>query len=179
MIDDKVRPAVVAALEARGYHGVTYEGVAAESGVAKTTLYRHWRTKAELVFDLVIHDRELPSLHCNETLAGACQALAHRVASFLGNGAAARTVPAVLLDMANDPVLADRLRSGFVARGRDEVVQLLDRCGLEPVRGLDVGDIQLVLLGAAQSWLVVAGMPVAEVERRLAVLASALMTSKD
>lgn len=179
MIDDKVRPAVVAALEARGYHGVTYEGVAAESGVAKTTLYRHWRTKAELVFDLVIHDRELPSLHCDATLAGACQALAHRVASFLGNGAVARTIPAVLLDMANDPVLADRLRSGFVARGRDEVVQLLDRCRLEPARGMDAGDIQLAMLGAAQAWLVVAGLSVAEAEHRLAVLASRLMTSRD
>jgi len=127
MIEDKVRPAVLAAIEARGYAGVTYEGVAAASGVAKTTLYRHWPTKAELLFDLVVHGQELQPLDCDPTVEGASQALAARVARFLGAGPAARAVPAVLLDLTNDPVLAQRLRNGVVAQGRAEVEKLLDR----------------------------------------------------
>ena len=178
MIEDKVRPAVLAAIEARGYAGVTYEGVAAASGVAKTTLYRHWPTKAEVVFDLVVHGRELQPLNCDLTVEGASQALAARVARFLGVGPTARAVPAVLLDLANDPVLAERLRNGLVAQGRGEVAQLLDRCGLEPLRGMDAGDVQMALLGAAQAWLTVAGLSVGEVESRLAILASTLLTAR-
>lgn len=178
MIEDRVRPVVLAAIEARGYPGVTYEGVAAASGVAKTTLYRHWPTKAELVFDLAVHGQELQSLDCDPTVEGASQALAARIAHFLGTGPAARAVPAVLLDMANDPVLAERLRSGLVAHGRGEVEQLLDHCGLDPVEGMDAGDIQMALLGAAQSWLIVAGLSVDEVEHRLAILASTLVTAR-
>src|SRR6476659_371212 len=44
-----------------GYTGLTMERVAAESGVAKTTLYRHWPTKAALCMDLYLDEagREL------------------------------------------------------------------------------------------------------------------------
>jgi AcrR family transcriptional regulator len=48
-------------LERDGYTGLTMERVAAESGVAKTTLYRHWPTKAALCMDLYLEEagREL------------------------------------------------------------------------------------------------------------------------
>ncbi|MEX2081177.1 MAG: TetR/AcrR family transcriptional regulator [Dehalococcoidia bacterium] len=34
-----------------GYGGVTIEGVAERAGEAKTTIYRHWRSKSQLIFD--------------------------------------------------------------------------------------------------------------------------------
>jgi AcrR family transcriptional regulator len=37
-----------------GYTGLSMERVAADSGVAKTTLYRHWPTKAALCMDLYL-----------------------------------------------------------------------------------------------------------------------------
>ncbi len=49
------REAILAAtaelLEEGGYGGVTIEGVAERAGVAKTTVYRHWRSKSQLIFD--------------------------------------------------------------------------------------------------------------------------------
>ena len=44
-----------------GYNGLTMEKVAAASGVAKTTLYRHWPTKAALCMDIYLAEagREL------------------------------------------------------------------------------------------------------------------------
>lgn len=61
----RVRTAVLAAaadvLRADGYAGLTMERVAAESGVAKTTLYRTWPTKAALCMELYLDvaEREL------------------------------------------------------------------------------------------------------------------------
>ncbi len=54
----RVRNAVLTAatevLRAEGYAGLTMERVAADSGVAKTTLYRGWPTKAALCMDLYL-----------------------------------------------------------------------------------------------------------------------------
>src|SRR5215831_7918507 len=41
-------------LRREGYAGLTMERVAAESGVAKTTLYRRWPTKAALCVELYL-----------------------------------------------------------------------------------------------------------------------------
>ena len=41
-------------LQRDGYAGLTMERVAAESGVAKTTLYRRWPTKAALCMALYL-----------------------------------------------------------------------------------------------------------------------------
>jgi AcrR family transcriptional regulator len=53
----KVRAAVAQAtlddLLAHGYEGLSYERVASQAGVHKTTIYRRWPTKAELVMTVV------------------------------------------------------------------------------------------------------------------------------
>lgn len=38
-------------LSEHGYGGLSVEAVAAEAGIAKSTLYRHWRSKMDLVSD--------------------------------------------------------------------------------------------------------------------------------
>jgi AcrR family transcriptional regulator len=49
-----VLTAAAGILRRDGYAGLTMERVAAESGVAKTTLYRRWPTKAALCMDLYL-----------------------------------------------------------------------------------------------------------------------------
>ena len=58
---ERVLAAAGAILRAAGYTALTMERVAAESGVAKTTLYRQWPTKAALCMDLYLEEagREL------------------------------------------------------------------------------------------------------------------------
>lgn len=41
-------------VRARTYDDLTIEGIAAESGVAKTTIYRRWKSKAEIVREAAV-----------------------------------------------------------------------------------------------------------------------------
>ncbi|WP_426513246.1 TetR/AcrR family transcriptional regulator [Dactylosporangium sp. McL0621] len=52
---DAALRAAVQILEERGYAAVTVEGVAAQSGVAKSTIYRWWSNKAHLVMEAYGH----------------------------------------------------------------------------------------------------------------------------
>ncbi len=49
------RAAILAATAAllieEGAAGITIEGIAERSGVAKTTIYRHWKSRSQLIFD--------------------------------------------------------------------------------------------------------------------------------
>ena len=60
---------------------MTIEGVCAASGVAKTTVYRRWKSKAEMVFELVLHgaEDEFPD---TGSLAGDVRALAEMTVNF-------------------------------------------------------------------------------------------------
>src|SRR5579883_1643987 len=51
---DRVLKTASRILRAGGYSQLTIERVAEESGVAKTTVYRHWPTKAALCMDLYL-----------------------------------------------------------------------------------------------------------------------------
>ena len=67
-------------LRREGYAGLTMERVAAESGVAKTTLYRRWPTKAALCMELYL-DVAGRELHDPDTgdIAGDLTAIADAV----------------------------------------------------------------------------------------------------
>jgi AcrR family transcriptional regulator len=51
--DAAILRATLDAFEATGYAGVSFEGVATRAGVGKTTVYRRYPTKAELVVEAV------------------------------------------------------------------------------------------------------------------------------
>jgi AcrR family transcriptional regulator len=52
-VDAAVLDATLEELEEHGYRALTVEAVAARAGVAKTTVYRRWPGKDELVFDAI------------------------------------------------------------------------------------------------------------------------------
>jgi len=58
--DDKIVAAVLAIIREEGLDAVTVEGVTARSGVAKTTIYRRYRDRYELLADVL--DRLTPSI---------------------------------------------------------------------------------------------------------------------
>lgn len=50
---EAIREATLQLLEELGYHGLTMVDVAQRAGVAKTTIYRRYATKAEMVLDAI------------------------------------------------------------------------------------------------------------------------------
>lgn len=50
-VREAVRQATLAEIEAKGYDGLSVDGVAARSGVHRTTVYRRWRNAAGLAAD--------------------------------------------------------------------------------------------------------------------------------
>ncbi len=172
----RVQEAITRLLTAGGYEHLTYERVAAESGVAKTTLYRHWPSKAELVFDLVLRERELPSLAATGSAAGDVAALADRLAEFVGGAAVQPVLAGVLADLVADPVLRQRFQADFVVAAQPVLEEALARVGR--ARGvsspLTTSDLQAVLLGSAFFWTYLDGRTVDEVRSRIASLIEAL-----
>jgi AcrR family transcriptional regulator len=57
-VDERVLAAAAAEIRRRGYEGLSIDRVAEQAGVAKTTLYRRWASKAELVVALIAGLRE-------------------------------------------------------------------------------------------------------------------------
>ncbi|MGI8749384.1 MAG: TetR/AcrR family transcriptional regulator [Thermoleophilaceae bacterium] len=47
-MDERIRGATMAVLRDHGYSALSMEGIAADAGVAKTTLYRRYRNRADL-----------------------------------------------------------------------------------------------------------------------------------
>lgn len=125
--DERLTETVAGQLREQGYARLTIDRVASASGVAKTTIYRRWASKAEMVFDLVIHRTgEAPSIDTG-ALAGDVRALAERAIALIANDPGKDVLPGLLADMAGDAELATRLREAFVGAARDDITAILDR----------------------------------------------------
>jgi AcrR family transcriptional regulator len=148
---EALRGAVRGMLEELGYQALTIEGVAARSGVAKTSIYRRWPSKAEMVFDLMLHSSdELPSLEDRGSLAGDIDALTARVVALVAGPLGRRIFPGLMGDASGDPALMERLRATVVLDGRKQIAEVLERSVRrgELVDTKAVADLQAVLIGA-------------------------------
>ena len=148
-IDARLSEAVREQLGSLGYQALTIEGVSRQSGVAKTTIYRRWQSKAEMVFDLVIHRRDEEGLADSGSLTGDVEALAGRVVDLIAAEPGKSTLPGLLADMAGDPDLTARLQQSVVAAVRADIEAMVDRAiSRGEVRaGADVDGLYAALLG--------------------------------
>ncbi|MDY6054617.1 TetR/AcrR family transcriptional regulator [Micrococcus sp.] len=125
--DERLAEAVSALLREHGYAGLTIERVAAASGTAKTTIYRRWASKAEMVFALVVHRADQAPPIDTGSLVGDVQAIAERAVAVVAGDPGRDVLPGLLADMAGDAGLAARLRDAFVGAARDDIAAILDR----------------------------------------------------
>jgi AcrR family transcriptional regulator len=153
-----------------GVHGLTVEGVAARSGVAKTTIYRRYRDKRELalavLIDMVETVAAVPDLgDTRRELEGFVEATIH----VLGSTLMGRVMQGLVSDLANDPKLAAAFRERVVELRVAEVRRMVER-GVE--RGdlrpdTDVGIAHELLFGPVYYRLLLGAAPL---DKRLAPL---------
>lgn len=81
--DAAVRSATIDLLQRQSYTSITLESVAVAAGVAKTTLYRRWPSKAALVIDALRHSLPPAGELGGGAFAGRVLSLARRVHALL------------------------------------------------------------------------------------------------
>jgi AcrR family transcriptional regulator len=119
-----------------GVHGLTVEGVAARAGVAKTTIYRRYRSKDELalavLIDMVEHVASIPDL--GDTRAELVM-FVNRAVKILGSTLMGRVMQGLVSDLATDRELARAFQERVVAVRVAEMQRIIDR-------GIARGDIR-------------------------------------
>lgn len=111
----------------QGYGGVSVEGVAARAGVAKTTVYRRWVSKAELVFEAAIHHSRLGRPPDTGSLTGDLAAVAAIIVRSLSRPVAAAALPGLMADLRSDQALRDRVVDRFIGAERAWIATIVDR----------------------------------------------------
>ena len=158
--DRAIETAALDLMVEEGFAGLTMEGVAARAGVAKTTVYRRWDSKAALVIDAFLRGGRDPQVapdtgSLRGDLLEMLQAFLHMVQT------RGELVQALVAEQRRHPELAETFRATFLDQKKAAVREVLDR-GL--ARGEIAPDADLGLLadvGAALIWyrLSISGAP--------------------
>lgn len=93
-------------LTKEGFSGVTVDAVSELSGVAKTTIYRHWPSRSALLIATCSQLDCLPKMEETGTLRGDLMALATFIAVQLRTSPWAAALPSVIDAAERDPELA-------------------------------------------------------------------------
>ena len=119
--------AAVAELAEVGYGGVTIEAVAARAGVGKSTIYRHWGDKLDLIADAfeTFHERMVPDL--GELPARkAIELLLGHVAEVVVDSIFTRCIPAMIEGAERDPRVREFFHA-YSAQRRQVLIDLIRR----------------------------------------------------
>ncbi|MFF1814828.1 TetR/AcrR family transcriptional regulator [Streptomyces sp. NPDC058251] len=130
--DAAILEATRAALVELGWSKLTLGDVATRAGVAKTTLYRRWAGKNELVVDAVavlFDELELPD---RGSLAADIEGVVLQFAAILGRPEAKTALMAVVAESTRDEPLRERIRTSIVDRQKCLVLEGRARA---PARG--------------------------------------------
>jgi AcrR family transcriptional regulator len=110
----------------RGVAATTIESIAERSGVAKTTIYRHWRGKGEIVLDLIQEMQGPLGLPDSGTLEGDLTALALGLARGLRDSEWSAILPSLIDAAERDPELAS-LHRRFSSDRHDALRRIVRR----------------------------------------------------
>ncbi len=103
---DAILAATLEVLAERGMEGLTVDGVAARAKVGKATIYRHWRSRAELVMDAMTSlPTSTPLVPTGDLRSDLCAAFAG-LQEVLGDPDRSRLLAALVDAAERDPELA-------------------------------------------------------------------------
>jgi AcrR family transcriptional regulator len=160
--DRAILDAIVELLLEGGYQEVTIEGVAARAGVAKTTIYRRWTTKAAMVVEAIQEaGKDCPVEGARsgaETLGGSLE----RMIQALSDSRAAKIISGLAAEMPHNEELAKAVREGLMKPNRAALTGLLEQgiASGELRAGMDVEVAADLLVGPLFFRLLFSGAPV-------------------
>ncbi|MFF9278594.1 TetR/AcrR family transcriptional regulator [Streptomyces griseosporeus] len=121
--DTAILAATRAALVELGWSKLTLGDVATRAGVAKTTLYRRWSGKNELVVDAVAELFDELRLPDRGSLAADIEGVVLQFAAILARPEARSGLMAVVAESTRDDALRERIRESIVERQKRLVVE--------------------------------------------------------
>ena len=134
--DQAILDATLRMLGTQGVAGTTIEGVAADAGVGKTTIYRRWPTKTDLILAAISNIVPPGDPPDTGSMAGDMAALAETQRRRLTGSGLSGIVPRVLAESMGDPQLhqdfVDRVVEPFRAMLRLFIERGIDRGELRP-----------------------------------------------
>lgn len=126
-IDRAVFDATVGLLAEVGYERASFEAVARRAGASRPSLYRRWRSKAELVVDTLGAFAGTDPAPDTGSLFGDLVELTSTMAELYDTPLARRVVPGLLGDLSRQPDLAERFRAEYVEPRRTSTKRALAR----------------------------------------------------
>ena len=132
-----------------GPSAVTIDAIVARSGVAKSTIYRHWESRDDVLVDAI--ERCAPTLAAPDAALGfehAVRAVVDQAYAALNDPEWARVIPALLLLKAHQTEIADLEER--IGRHQDETLNAMVALGIAEGRlpdGADVQEIAAQLIG--------------------------------
>ncbi len=145
---DRVLRTTFELLGESGVGGFSVDEVARRSGVAKTTIYRHWPTREALVIDAcsrISDEQEVPD---TGSLVGDVTAILSNIAGLLGTARWSSVLPSIMDVAERDPEFAEihsRIQHGHAAPLRAVLERAVERGELTPEA--DQSAIVAALLG--------------------------------
>jgi AcrR family transcriptional regulator len=111
----------------RGLRALTTDAVARRAGISKATMYRRWPSKEALVVDAVSSLVSEVAIPDTGSLREDVHALLRDSVALYAGSRPAKLIPDLVAEMARTPVVADAVRTGFLAQRRDALRRVLDR----------------------------------------------------
>jgi AcrR family transcriptional regulator len=127
--------AAAAILEKQGVREMTVDAVAARASVSKATIYRWWRSKAELALDAFVADMR-PRLLLRDTgsFAGDLRALARAIVRAYGRPPLGPALAALIGEAQADPAFGTAIREHVVTPLREISLEI-------PRRAVERGEL--------------------------------------
>lgn len=147
-IDTEVVAAVLNTLKKGGYRAVTIDGIARHIGRARTSLYRRWPSKRNLVAYAVVSEMGDNPAADTGSIRGDLEAAVGTLKNAFA-GPLGQALAGLVADMAQDAALAASIRQQVLAARRKSMREALERARMrgEVRAGLDVELVLDMLTG--------------------------------
>lgn len=133
--DDRILATAFGQLVRFGYGGLSMESVAAEAGVAKTTIYRRYPAKRDLVIAALTREVPFESPPPDLPTRDALERFIHLAVEVLIHSGAVRILASLVVEDQREPGILEVFRSRILAPRRSMVVAMLER-------GIERGDVR-------------------------------------